>query len=61
MKLVKYCVKTNGLFMKQTLGFCCRETMKQMKLGESYETSEIGVNAMKQLKLGHKKPNVAVL
>ena len=47
--------------MKQTLGFCCRETMRQMKLGENYETSEIGVNAMKQLKLGHKKPNVAVL
>ena len=48
--------------MKQTLGFCCRETMKQMKLGGgNYETSEIGVNTMKQLKLGHKKPNVAVL
>ena len=27
--------------MKQTLGFCCRETMKQMKLGENYETTEI--------------------
>ena len=42
MKLVKYIVKTNGLFMKQTLGFCLREAMKHMKLG-------------------HKKTNVAVL
>ena len=40
--------------MKQTLGFCCRE---------SYETNEIEGEgeAMKQVKLGHKKPNVAVL
>jgi hypothetical protein len=28
---------------------------------ESYETNEIGGKAMKQVKLGHKKPNVAVL
>ncbi len=37
----KYIVKTNGLFMKQTLGFCLREAMKQVKLWVSYETNEI--------------------
>ena len=46
MKQVKFFVKTNGLCMKQTLGFCCRE---------SDETNEIGEKAMKQVKLGHQK------
>ena len=55
MKQVKYCVKTNVLFMKQTLNFCLGKLWNIWNYGVSDETAEISWQGPP------KKPNVAVL